>query len=56
MNYIKDRLKEPSTWRGIVLFLTGVLGVHLGADAQDAIVSIGITAAGLLGSLLPDQK
>lgn len=26
MNYLINRLKEPSTWRGIILVVAGVVG------------------------------
>ena len=29
MNYLINRLKEPSTWRGIILVIAGVFGYHL---------------------------
>lgn len=56
MNYIIERLKEPSTWRGIILFVAGVFGVQLGADTQALVISAGITAAGVLGAVMPDKK
>ncbi|MCA7001648.1 MULTISPECIES: hypothetical protein [Pectobacteriaceae] len=55
MNYILERLKEPSTWRGIILFVAGVFGVQLGVDTQALVVSAGVTAAGVVGAALPDK-
>lgn len=46
--YILDRAKEPSTWRGLVLFLTAV-GVPIAPELQTAIVSAGLGIAGLIG-------
>ena len=46
--YILDRAKEPSTWRGLVLFLTAV-GVPVAPELQTAIVSAGLGIAGLIG-------
>ena len=46
--YILDRAKEPSTWRGFVLFLTAV-GVPVAPELQTAIVSAGLGIAGLIG-------
>ncbi|MBP2844075.1 MULTISPECIES: hypothetical protein [Dickeya] len=54
MNYLLERLKEPSTWRGIIMVVAGVFGVQLGADTQALVISAGVTAAGLLGAALPD--
>lgn len=47
--YIIDRLKEPSTWRGLVLIATA-LGVNISPDQTTAIVSIGIGIAGVIGA------
>jgi len=53
MTYLYARLREASTWRGLVLLATAV-GAHL-TDAQvDAIVQFGLALAGLLGVVLPD--
>ena len=46
--YILDRAKEPSTWRGAVLFLTAI-GVPIAPELQSAIVSAGLGIAGLIG-------
>ena len=47
-DYILDRAKEPSTWRGFVLFLPAV-GVPVAPELQTAIVSAGLGIAGLIG-------
>jgi hypothetical protein len=36
MQYLIDRAKEPSTWRGLAL-LAGAVGLHLSPDALPAI-------------------
>ena len=46
--YILDRAKEPSTWRGVILFLTAV-GIPVAPELQTAIVSAGLGVAGLIG-------
>ena len=48
--YILDRAKEPSTWRGAILFLTAI-GVPVAPELQTAIVSAGLGIAGLIGVL-----
>lgn len=55
MNYIIERLKEASTWRGIVAILTG-FGVHLNPDQQGAIVALGLAVIGAVGAFTPDKK
>lgn len=47
-SYILDRAKEPSTWRGFILFLTAI-GVPIAPELQVAIVSAGLGISGLIG-------
>lgn len=47
-NYLLDRIKEPSTWRGAILFLTAI-GVPIAPELQTAIISVGLGIAGLIG-------
>lgn len=51
--YIIERLKEPSTWRGIVLVLTAA-GAKISPDQAIAIGTAGVALAGVIGALLPD--
>lgn len=53
-DYILDRAKEPSTWRGFVLILTAA-GVPLAPGLAEAIVSVGLAVAGLLGVVTADR-
>ena len=53
-NYILERAKESSTWRGIILLLTAI-GVPIAPAMADMIVSAGLAIAGLLGALTPDR-
>jgi len=46
--YILDRAKEPSTWRGALLFLTAI-GVPIAPAMADQIVTLGLALAGLVG-------
>ena len=52
--YLLDRLREPSTWRGIVALLTA-FGVALSPDQTAAIVAAGLGLAGAIGALAPDK-
>lgn len=54
-NFILNRLKEASTWRGIVACLTA-FGLALEPDQAEAIVTAGLAVIGLLGTFLPDMK
>ena len=53
MQYVIDRLKEASTWRGIIAFATA-LGVGLTPDQQTAIIAAGLGLMGVLGAFFPD--
>jgi len=53
MEYIIARLKEASTWRGIVAIITA-LGVALSPDQVEAIVAAGLAVIGLVGVFVPD--
>lgn len=53
--YVVNRAKEASTWRGVIMLLTAV-GLNISPEMADAIISVGIAVAGLVGMLLPDSK
>jgi hypothetical protein len=52
--YLLERLKEPSTWRGLTALLTAV-GVALSPDQVNAIVSAGLALMGVLGVFTKDK-
>ena len=54
MNYFLARLKEPSTWRGIIAVLTA-FGVTFSPEQVEFIISIGLAGIGLVGALFPDK-
>ena len=53
-SYILERAKEPSTWRGLILLLTAI-GVPIAPGISDAIISVGLAVAGLIGAVTPDK-
>lgn len=53
--YILDRMKEPSTWRGLILVVTS-FGIKLSPDQIEAITFTGLLLAGFLGAALPDSS
>jgi hypothetical protein len=55
MSYILDRLKEASTWRGIIALVTA-LGVALSPEQVEAIVAGGLALIGILGAFTSDKK
>jgi len=53
MQYLYNRFKEPSTWRGVVALLTAA-GVTFSPDQAALIVSAGIGLIGAIGAFFPD--
>lgn len=49
--YLVEKLKEPSTWKGLIWLLTA-FGVALSPDAKEAIAALGMALAGLIGVFL----
>lgn len=45
--FILDRLRENSTWRGLVLLATS-LGVTISPEAGEAIVALGLAIVGAI--------
>ena len=54
MNWLVSRLKEPSTWRGII-WLATALGVSLKPEVWEQITVVGMAVAGLLGVLTREE-
>ena len=52
--YLIQRLREPSTWRGLVLLVTAC-GVPLNPELQEAIIATGLATAGLIGVVTQDS-
>jgi hypothetical protein len=52
-NYIIARLKERTTWLGLIAIATA-FGCHLSQEQSQAIVTIGLGLAGLLHVATPD--
>ena len=53
-DFFLNRLKEPSTWRGLVLVATS-FGMQLSPDQSYAIASLGLALAGAVGTVSPDR-
>ncbi len=47
MKYLLERLKEPSTWRGVFALLTAV-GLKLHPEMQEAILTTGLALIGMI--------
>ena len=53
--YLLTRLREASTWRGVVMLVTAA-GVALSAAQAEAVIALGMAIAGVIGVFLPDSK
>lgn len=53
LKFLLARLSEASTYRGVVLALTG-MGVYIRPEVAAAITSIGLGLTGLIGIFFPD--
>ncbi len=54
MNWLIARLKESSTWRGLVWLLT-VAGITLNPEQTESLIVAGMAVAGLVGVLTKDK-
>ncbi len=52
--YLLARLREPSTWRGLILLATA-LGYAIRPDLAEAIIAMGVALAGGVGVVAPDR-
>lgn len=53
--FLLQRGKEASSWRGLVAILTAA-GIALDPAQADAIVAAGLALIGVLGAFFPDKK
>ena len=53
LGWAVKRLKERNTWLGVVSALTA-LGVYVGPELKEAIITAGIGLAGIILALFPD--
>lgn len=54
MDWIKARLKEPTTWAGMVSLLT-LAGVTLSPEQTNAIVTAGVALGGLILTFMKES-
>jgi hypothetical protein len=55
LDFILERGKEASTWRGLVALATAV-GITVSPELTEAIVAFGLGIIGLIGVLTADKK
>lgn len=54
IEYVLARLKEASTWRGIIGLLTAA-GVTISPEMLDKIVAAGLALMGVIGAFFKDK-
>ncbi len=54
MSWLLQRLREPSTWRGLIWLLTA-LGISIRPELWEQITAVGMALAGLLGVALREE-
>jgi hypothetical protein len=50
MDWFTDRLREPSTWRGLIMIMTGGASAAVPPDLIMGVVTTGLTLSGVLGA------
>lgn len=52
--YVIERLKEPSTWRGLLALATAA-GVTISPEQSEAVIAAGLALIGLIGVFAKDK-
>jgi len=55
MDFLIARLKEPSTWRGIVA-ICAILGVNVSPEMQQGIISLAVALLGVIEIFRAEKK
>jgi hypothetical protein len=55
LQFILERGKEASTWRGLVALVTAV-GVTISPELAEAVIALGLAVIGVLGVVTADKK
>ena len=55
LNWLVDRIKEKTTWYGIVALVSAV-GVTISPDLKEAIATAGIAIAGVIAAITAENK
>lgn len=55
LQYILGRASEASTWRGLIMLITGIFGFNLSPEVASTAISCGVALSGLIGAALPDS-
>ena len=55
LSWLLDRLKEPSTWYGVIAMLTSA-GVNFDPDLTNQIISAGVGLAGIVAFVTKEDR
>lgn len=54
MDHFNGLLKQPSTWRGIILLLFGAMGLSISNSDVEILINAGFVLSGAIGALTKD--
>lgn len=55
MDWLWERLKERSTWVGIITFLTSAGVIALGPEQAEAVIALGVAVVGAILAFTKDK-
>lgn len=53
--FLRERMRQPSTWAGVVSFAAGMLGLHLEPQYADAIIGVAVALSSLVCVLVDER-
>lgn len=56
MEWFSNRLREPSTWAGIVTLVSGALHMGISDAMAQAITAIGVAVGGLVAVVMEERE
>jgi hypothetical protein len=55
MSYIFERLREPSTWRGLAALATA-FGLKVAPEMQEGVIGTGLAVIGLINVIRKEKR
>lgn len=56
MDWLKERLKEKSTYIGLFMVFSAFFGIHLTPEQQNALIFLGMALSGAGWAITKEQK
>lgn len=56
MEWFSNRLREPSTWAGIVTLVSGALHMGISDAMAQAITTVGVAVGGLVAIVMQERE